>query len=35
LTIRRCIARNSISAGIIAMVVNASTPAVSAECSVE
>ena len=35
LTIRRCIARNSTSAGIIAIVVKASTPAVSAECSVE
>lgn len=35
LTMRRCIARNRIRAGIIAMVVNASTPAVSAECSVE
>ena len=34
-TIRRCIARNKIIAGIMARLVNAKTPAVSAECSDE
>ncbi len=34
-TMRFCIARKNTSAGIIASVVKANTPAVSAECSVE